>query len=133
MPDEPSLGEVARRLERMEARQEELWRELTARKVDAELYQRDRREDERRFTELERDLISEVAARKAALDEERKAREKAVADERAGREAGDKAIVDRLQQTGTNWRQVLFSGLLPSLFFIVTIAVTVLLALRSGK
>ena len=88
MPDEPSLGEVVRRLERMEARQEELWRELTRRMVDTDLYGRDQREIERRFTELERDLIAEVAALTAALDAETKAREKAVVDEAAARQAG---------------------------------------------
>lgn len=128
MPDEPSLGEVARRLERMEARQEELWRELTARKVDTELYQRDRREDERRFTELERDLISEVAARTAALDEERRAREKAVEDEKKARQEGDNAIVTRLEKGTATWRQTLFNGWLPALFVVATLAVTIWLA-----
>ena len=128
MADEPSLGEVARRLERMEARQEELWRELTARKVDAELYQRDQREVERRFVELERDLIAEVAARTAALDEERKAREKAVEDEAKARKDGDNAMVALLEKGTATWRQTLFNGWLPSLFVVSTLAVTIWLA-----
>lgn len=118
MPDEqPTLGEVVRRLERMEARQEELWRELTARKVDVDFYQRDRREDERRFVELERDLLQEIAAR-----------EKAVDDERRAREDGDKALANRMDSGGANWRQALYNGLLPSLFLLLTLAVTIWVA-----
>lgn len=128
MGSEPTLGEVVRRLERMEARQEELWRELTARKVDAEVYQRDRRETERRFTELERDLINEVAARTAALDEEHRSRDKAIEDESKARETGDKAIVALLEKGTASWRQTLFNGWLPALFVVATLAVTIWVA-----
>lgn len=48
MPDEPSLGEVVRRLARLE--------ELLLRLVSTDLYTRDQREMERRFAELEGDI-----------------------------------------------------------------------------
>jgi hypothetical protein len=101
--DEVSTGELARRLERME--------NLLLKLVNVDVYGRDRREDERRFAELERDLT----------------------DERAAREAAVKALHDRLDKAGTNWRQALYSGLIPGLFFLLSMAVTILLAIRGGK
>lgn len=128
MPDEVGLGEVVRRLERLETRLEELMREFAVRVVSVDLYTRDQRELERRFGEMERDLMQEVEARKAALAEERRARENALAEERTARENGDRELAGRLDKAGTNWRQALYNGLLPALFFMVSIAVTVILA-----
>lgn len=121
---EPTLGEVVRRLDRME----NLFRELASRKVESELYQRDRREDERRFTEFERDLIAESAARTAALDELRRACEKAIADEAKAREDGDVALAARMDSGGANWRQAVYNGLLPTLCVLITLAVSIWLA-----
>lgn len=121
MPDEPSLGEVVRRLDRLESRLEELLREMGLRVVSVDLYARDQREIERRFTEMERDLLQEVEARKAALVEERTAREN-----------GDREIKNDLGQQGTNWRQTLYSGLLPTLFLVITLAIQIWLA-RAGR
>lgn len=124
MPDEPTLGEVVRRLDRMEL----LFRELASRKVETELYQRDQREGERRFTEFERDLIAESAARAAAIDELRRTCEKAVDDEAKARREGDAAIIAMVEKGTATWRQTLFNGWLPALFAVAAITVSIWLA-----
>lgn len=107
MADEISLGEVARGIKRIEERLQD----LSTKVVSAEVYGRDQRELERRFAELERDL-----------EAERTAREKDIA-----------AVYKRLEQGGANWRQTLYNGLLPAVFFVITIVVTLWVATRSGK
>lgn len=107
MVDEPGLGEVVRRLDRLEVRLEELIRELALRLVSADVYSRDQREAERRFTEMERDLIAEVEARKAA----------------------DTELRDSLSQQGSNWRQAVYAGVIPGALFLIGI----LLQLKGGK
>jgi hypothetical protein len=91
--DEVSTGELARQLERMESR----------RLVGEDLYLRDQREIERRFGEVERDL----------------------ADERKAREEADKELKElhrqRNAQRGTDWRQALYSGLIPAAIVLVGI------------
>lgn len=114
MADEVSTGELARRLD-------EVLRTLQG-LVSRGEYNSDQRHWEHRFTDLERDLA-----------EERKTREAAVADERTERKAADQKIYEQMDKSGTNWRQTLFSGLLPSLFLLISLAVTVTLALQSGK
>ncbi|MBA9003655.1 hypothetical protein [Thermomonospora cellulosilytica] len=111
MPNEPSLGEVVRRLDRMEARLEELVREMGLRVVSAELYARDQRELERRFTELERDL----------------------AQERADRETAIRELKTQQVQQGTNWRQAVYAGILPTLFILLTLGVQIWLASRGTR
>lgn len=107
MPDEPSLGEVVRRLDRMEV----LLQDLTLRLVSADVYTRDQREIGRRLTELERDLADR--RREHAED---------VKDLRA-------RIDDRDKTSGTNVRQAIYAGLIPAVLFLVTI----LLQLKGGK
>lgn len=128
MADEVGLGEVVRRLERLEARLEELMREFAVRVVSVDLYTRDQRELERRFAEFERDLMQEVEARKAAIAEERAARQNALAEERTARENGDRDLATKMDRQGTNWRQALYSGMLPCLFIVITLAVQIWLA-----
>lgn len=101
MPDEPSLGELLRRLDRIEG----LLRGL----VSHDVYSRDMREMERRFTELERDL-----------DKERDERQREVTAIRAER-----------KDTGANWRQAIYNGLIPAFLCLLTIVVAVSRA--SGK
>lgn len=102
MPNEPfSAGELGRRLDRIEG--------LLLRLVSQDVYSRDQRETERRFTELERDLAEERDARKEAV--------KALREERAN--------------SGATWRQALYSGLIPAVFFVITMAVT--LSRAGGK
>lgn len=107
MADDWSMGEVVRRLDRLEA----LIRDLSLRVVPMEVYTRDRAELERRMAELDRDLDAERTARKEA----------------------DRELADRMDKGGANWRQALYTGVIPGVFFVITLTVTVLLALRGGK
>lgn len=103
MADEPSNGELGRRLDEVLR----TVRDLPGRGE----YNEYQRHAEHRFTEIERDLEAE----------------------RAAREAADKRLHDRMDKTGTNWRQTVYSGLLPGVFFLLTMAVTILLAFRGAK
>lgn len=138
MADEPSLGEVVRRLDRVEGQQT----------VSPVLYGRDRAEMERRVSELERELDSERAARLAAVEVERAARQAAIETEhavwraaleaeRAARKEADRLLREQLEkqadkQSG-NWRQALYGGLVPGLIVLVSVAVQTILATRGGK
>lgn len=95
MADEVSTGELARRLGRME--------DLLLRLVSVDVYGRDQREIERRFGELERDLADEREARKADVKELKE------------------ALQQRAAQRGMDWRQALYSGLIPAAFVLVGI------------
>ncbi|GAA2092271.1 hypothetical protein [Actinomadura alba] len=114
MAHEPSSVDVVRRLDEVLA----TVRDLVGRRE----YDSDQRHSEHRFADLERDL-----------EQERQARITAVADEKSLREAGDKGLADRMEKSSAGWRQTFFSGVLPSLLTLFTLAVTVTLALRSGK
>lgn len=103
MGDEVALAEVVRRLVRLES----LLQELSLRLVSTDIYTRDQREVERRFTELERDLAEERTARRSDVTE----------------------IKARFDSQGTNWRQAIYSGILPAILFLVGI----LLQLKGGK
>jgi hypothetical protein len=98
VPDEFSAGELGRRLDRIEG--------LLLRLVSQDVYSRDQREAERRFTELERDMAEERQTRKDEV----------------------KALRDQFQQTGTNWRQAIYAGVIPGVLFLVG----VLLQLKGG-
>lgn len=103
MADEVSLAEVVRRLVRLE----QLLQELSLRLVSTDVYNRDQREFERRFTEIERDLAEERTARRADIAE----------------------VKARLDGTGTNWRQAIYAGVIPGVLFLVA----TLLQLKGGK
>lgn len=106
MADEPSNAELARRLTEIAL--------LLQQVVGRPEYTSDQRHVEHRFTEIERDLddvrrthaedIKEVFRR---FDEQSKA-------------------------GGSNLRQALYNGLLPAVFLVVSLLVTVLLAFK-GK
>ncbi|WP_067483753.1 hypothetical protein [Actinomadura hibisca] len=106
MTNDWSMGEVVRRLDRIEQHLGDMGLRL----VPVDLHTRDRAETERRFAELERD----------------------VADERQARKDGDKDIRDQLDRQndrqGTSWRTAIYSGVIPSALFLITI----LLQLKSG-
>lgn len=91
MVDDVSTGELARRLGRME--------DLLLRLVSVDVYGRDQKESERRFGEIERDLL----------------------DEREARQAADKELQERMDKSGTNWRQALYSGLIPAILVLAGI------------
>ncbi|HEY9367573.1 hypothetical protein [Streptomyces sp.] len=103
MADEVSTGELARRIDEVKGILQGL--------VSRPEYSSDQRHVEHRFTEIERDIEVEKAAREAA----------------------DKALHERMDKSGTNWRQTVFSGLVPGVFFLLTMAVTILLAFRGGR
>jgi hypothetical protein len=104
--DEPTNAELARRLTEIAT--------LLQQVVGRPEYNADQRHVEHRFTEIERDIedvrrihaedIKEVFRR---FDEQNKA-------------------------GGTNMRQALYNGLLPAIFLVVSLLVTVLLAFK-GK
>ena len=127
---DPARDVVAFRLGRLEAQQQD----LAARSISPDLYGRDRAELERRISGLETDLEQERQARRAA---ERDAQDRIDRMERHFKEElekAQKAINDRLDKSGSNWRQSLFQGVLPVMVAILTLAVTVWLATRStGK
>jgi hypothetical protein len=87
-----SLGELARRIDEVLR----TVRDLPGRGEYTEY----RQHVEHRFTDIERD----------------------VADERDARKEADKALADRLDKAGTNWRQVLYQGLFPGIAIIITAA-----------
>lgn len=118
MADDPT---VTWRLDRLEQQQHE----QAARSIAPELYARDRAELERDVADLRTQLEEERRARRAAEERWDKACAERV-------DKAEKRITDRLDKSGTNWRQSLFSGVLPTLFLALTLLVTVLLALRSS-
>lgn len=109
MADDWTTAEIVRRLDEVLRTVQGL--------VSRPEYSADQRHWEHRFTDLERDLVDEREARKAADADERKAREEAV-----------KELKDINRQRGTNRRQNVFQGLVPSLLVLASIAVSVLLA-----
>lgn len=123
--DEPSLGELGRRLDQLFA--------LVARMVGADVYTSDQRASERRFGEVERDV--EELRRQHERDVEDLRRQHTEAIKALMEEI--KAIMQRLsvreQKAGEGRRQALYAGILPGLLFVLSTAVTVILALRSGK
>jgi uncharacterized coiled-coil DUF342 family protein len=111
VPDEISLGEVVRRLDRIERQLQD----LSARVVSSDVYTRDQREIDRRLTELERDLADKRKDHAADVKELRG------------------QIADRDKTGGSNFRQNIFQGWLPAVFILVGILVQIGLALRGGK
>jgi hypothetical protein len=93
--DDVSTGEIVRRLDRLEV----LLQDLSMRLVSADVYNRDQRETERRFAELERELAEEKQARKEDI----------------------KTLADRMDKGGSNVRQAIYAGLIPSVLFLVGI------------
>lgn len=101
MPEDPGLGEAIRRLERIE----ELIRDGL---VPSNVYDRDQRETDRRFSAVERQVealrqMAETFADAKDVEELERRQETAA------------------QQSGTNVRQAIYSGLLPSLLCVLTI------------
>lgn len=100
--DEVSPGEITRRLDRLDGRLdgfENLLRETSLRVVSQDAFNQYRQDADRRFAEVDRDLGQEVSDRKAGDQ-----------DLRAGQE-----------KQGSNWRQAIYAGLIPSALFLVGI------------
>jgi hypothetical protein len=105
--DEPSNAELARRLADIAL--------LLQQVVGRPEYAADQRHTEHRFTEIERDI-----------EDVKKTHSK---DIEAIRGLLDKAAEKR----GTDWKQAIYSGLLPAVFLAITLLVTILLAFKGGK
>lgn len=93
-------------------------RDLGQRVVSADLYARDRAEIERDIAEL-----------RAALAEEKLARQTGIEAERQARKEGDRDLKTEISGQGTNWRQAIYAGVIPGVLFLVGI----LLQLKGGK
>lgn len=105
--NEPSLGELARRLDQLYT--------LAMRLVSIDVYDRDRRENERNFANLERDIED---LRKQFVDAVEKIN----------------ARLDKREERAGDWRrQAIYAGILPAVFFTISTIMTILLATRSGK
>ena len=105
MADEPSLGEVSRRIDQVSMSLTQL--------VQRTEYTADRRFDDRRFTELE----SDVTELRRHLTEEMRALKTSI----------DAAT----ERRGTNMRQAVYAGIVPAVFVLVGIVVQIWLA-RQG-
>lgn len=104
--DEPSLGELSRRVDSVTA-------EL-AQRIHRTEYTADHRYDDRRFAELEADLAQ------LQLN---------VADELKGLRASIDAATER---RGSNLRQAIYAGIVPACFLLLSFAVQIWLA-RGGS
>jgi hypothetical protein len=107
MADEPSNAELARRLADITL--------LLQQVVGRPEYTADQRLGEHRFTEIERDIED---VRRTHIED-------------------IKDILKRLEEQakakGSNLRQALYNGLLPAIFLVVGLLVTVLLAFKGTK
>lgn len=101
MPDDAST--IAWRL----AQIENAVRDLGSRVVAADLYARDRAEIERDIADLRRELAEEKLARKE----------------------GDRDLKAEISGQGSNWRQAVYAGAIPTVLFLLGI----LLQLKGGK
>lgn len=106
MPNEPTLGELSRRMDGVAM--------SLAQFVQRAEYAADQRLSERRFTELEHDL-AEV-------------RRELAADIKAVRLALDAAAEKRV----SNMRQSVYAGLLPAVLVLLGIVVQIWIAARGG-
>jgi hypothetical protein len=98
------LGEVVRRLDRME----EMLREL----VSVQVYTRDQRETDRRIEATEK-RIQLLERRMEDMAEEKDV------------QALERRVEDAAKQSGTNVRQAIFSGLIPGVLFLITILIQI--------
>jgi hypothetical protein len=115
--DAPSPGELSRRLDGLTA--------MLAQLVQRAEFTAEQRIVDRRFTDIEGDVAE---LRRALLDEVkgfRGALDAAVAK----LEAADEK---REEKRGGNLRQIVYAGILPTVFVLLTIAVQVWLAPRGG-
>lgn len=101
--------------------------------LSVDVYTSDQRAAEHRFTAIERDI--EALQRKhdedirTVTDETRSALQGLAADLKALANQ----LTAREQKAGEWRRQALYAGIVPGVLFVLSTAVTVILALRSGK
>lgn len=112
MADEPSAGELNRRIDGLAA--------VTAQLVTRTEYAADRRYEDRRFVEVEKDVAdmrNEQAAFRAQISQDLK--------ELAA------SIKDAAEKRGSNAKQHVYNGLLPAVLVLLGIAVQIWLAVRA--
>lgn len=107
MADEPSNAELARRLADIAL--------LLQQVVGRPEYTADMRLAEHRFTEIERDIED---VRRTHVEDIKDVLRRFDEQTKAG---------------GSNLRQALYNGLLPAIFLVVGLLVTILLAFKGGK
>ena len=107
MADEPSLGELSRRIDHMTS--------MLGQLVQRTEYTADRRYDDRRFAEIEADLAE---LRRTWTDELN----------------GLKQSIDAAtEKRGSNVRQAVYAGLIPAVLVMVSIIVQIWLAAKGGS
>lgn len=104
---EPNNAELGRRLNEIVI--------LLQQVVGRPEYTADQRLAEHRFTEIERDI-----------DDVRRTHGEDIKDV-------NKRFEDQTKSRGTNLRQALYNGLLPAIFLVIGLLVTILLAFKGGK
>lgn len=104
---EPNNAELGRRLNEIAI--------LLQQVVGRPEYTADQRLAEHRFTEIERDI-----------EDVRRTHGEDIKDV-------NKRIDEHAKTSGTNLRQALYNGLLPAIFLVVGLLVTILLAFKGGK
>ncbi|REF00281.1 hypothetical protein [Thermomonospora umbrina] len=104
-------------------------REMGLRVVSADIYTRDRAEIERRFAAFGTALAEERTARDQAVRDLKAELVREIAEESAAREQAVREVKQAADQQGTNWRQAVYAGVIPSALFLVGI----LLQLRGGN
>jgi hypothetical protein len=112
--DEPSNADLARQLADI--------RLLLQQVVGRPEYTADQRLAEHRFTEIERDIED---VRRTHVDD--------IKDVNRRTDDVNRRIEDHAKASGTNLRQALYNGLLPAIFLVVGLLVTILLAFKGGK
>jgi hypothetical protein len=125
VPDEISTGELGRRLD-------EITRLLQGLVGRSE------------YTEYQRHMEHRLAEQAADMEEKRRIHERDVDAfrvqldaERRHREDADDAIKKQIAEEGkgrgANLRQGIYSGIVPGIFLLITLLVTVFLAFKGGK
>lgn len=128
MPDEPSLGEISRRVDGVVA--------MTAQLVQRAEFAAEQRVVDRRFmvvendvADLQRSFLDEVKGIKAALDSEVKGFKGALDAAVVRLEAADEKREDK---RGGSLRAFVYAGLIPSILVLVATVVQIWAALRGA-
>jgi chromosome segregation ATPase len=119
--DEPSNGELARRLD-------DIARLLQGLVSRAE-YTADQRHVERRFTEMEHDIAEKRRVHEQDIRDLREENK----DLRTEIKGLRTELAAANSNNGTNFRQAIYSGAVPGIIFLLGIIVTIFLAFKGGK
>jgi hypothetical protein len=118
VPDEVSVGELARRFDKFEG----FLRDLVTRGE----YTTDQRLSNHRFEELGRDIADLRRVHQEDLAEARRVHEEFAKDTRTQLKEGTQA-------SGTNFRQAVYNGFVPGIICAIGLLVTILLTFKAGK